>query len=108
MKKTNVFAAFNFSHHVNELSFGPFYPSLTNPLDNTVATTETNFYKYQYYLSVVPTIYTTDIRALREIARCGREREREEREKMKKRDGGWGNMLGREGRTYPARGCRRK
>lgn len=61
------FLAFNFSHHVNELSFGPFYPSLTNPLDNTVVTTESHFYKYQYYLSVVPTIYTTSPKSLRSI-----------------------------------------
>lgn len=60
-------AAFNFSHHVNELSFGPLYPSLTNPLDNTVATTEDNFYKFQYYTSIVPTIYTTDAKSLRKI-----------------------------------------
>ena len=59
--------AFNFSHIINELSFGPFYPTLTNPLDNTYATVATNFYKYQYYLSVVPTIYTTDAKALRKI-----------------------------------------
>ena len=51
-------AAFNFSHIINELSFGPLYPSLLNPLDKTYATTGANFYKYQYYLSVVPTIYT--------------------------------------------------
>lgn len=50
--------AFNFSHIINELSFGPLYPSLLNPLDRTFATTDANFYKYQYYLSVVPTIYT--------------------------------------------------
>ncbi|KAL8841485.1 MAG: hypothetical protein Q9170_000868, partial [Blastenia crenularia] len=50
--------AFNFSHLINELSFGPLYPSLLNPLDRTYATTPDNFYKYQYYLSVVPTIYT--------------------------------------------------
>ncbi|KAF2087432.1 DUF1692-domain-containing protein [Saccharata proteae CBS 121410] len=53
--------AFNFSHQINELSFGPFYPSLVNPLDNTVALTPTendHFHKFQYYLSVVPTIYT--------------------------------------------------
>ncbi|KAI6856635.1 DUF1692-domain-containing protein [Hortaea werneckii] len=56
--------AFNFSHTINELSFGPLYPSLENPLDNTFATTPEHFYKYQYYLSVVPTIYTTDSRAL--------------------------------------------
>lgn len=40
---------------------------MTNPLDNTFATTESNFFKYQYYLSVVPTIYTTDAKALRKI-----------------------------------------
>jgi hypothetical protein len=55
---------FNFSHHINELSFGPFYPSLINPLDNTVASTEANFYKFQYYCNVVPTIYTTDVHRL--------------------------------------------
>ena len=55
---------FNFSHHINELSFGPFYPSLVNPLDNTVASTETNFFKFQYYCNVVPTIYTTDVHRL--------------------------------------------
>lgn len=53
-----VFAAFNFSHIINELSFGPFYPTLLNPLDRTLATTASHFFKYQYYLSVVPTIYT--------------------------------------------------
>ena len=40
---------------------------MTNPLDNTFATTPAHFQKYQYYLSVVPTIYTTDIRALKSI-----------------------------------------
>ncbi|KAK5115367.1 hypothetical protein LTR62_001567 [Meristemomyces frigidus] len=62
-------SSFNFSHYVNELSFGPFYPSLVNPLDNTVATTEQNFYKFQYYLSVVPTIYTTDLGSLRRVSK---------------------------------------
>jgi endoplasmic reticulum-Golgi intermediate compartment protein 2 len=60
-------AAFNFSHHINELSFGPFYPSLVNPLDSTVATTDQHFYKFQYYLSVVPTIYTTDAKSLAKL-----------------------------------------
>ncbi|KAL8708685.1 MAG: hypothetical protein Q9220_006510, partial [cf. Caloplaca sp. 1 TL-2023] len=50
--------AFNFSHIINELSFGPLYPSLLNPLDRTYATTADHFYKYQYYISIVPTIYT--------------------------------------------------
>ncbi|KAF1986891.1 DUF1692-domain-containing protein [Aulographum hederae CBS 113979] len=55
---------FNFTHTINELSFGPFYPSLQNPLDNTLASTRFHFYKFQYYLSIVPTIYTTDARIL--------------------------------------------
>ena len=54
----SVCPAFNFSHIINELSFGPFFPSLQNPLDRTFAIAEKNFYKYQYYLSVVPTVYT--------------------------------------------------
>ena len=35
------------------------YPNLQNPLDLTVATTAEHFYKFQYYLSAVPTIYTS-------------------------------------------------
>lgn len=52
---------FNFSHQINELSFGPYYPSLHNPLDNTrafIPTKDDHFYKFQYYISVVPTVYT--------------------------------------------------
>lgn len=49
---------FNFSHIVSELSFGAFYPSLVNPLDRTISTTNSNFQKFQYFLSLVPTIYT--------------------------------------------------
>ncbi len=49
---------FNFSHLINELSFGPHYPNLLNPLDKTTSTTPANFFKYQYYLSIVPTIFT--------------------------------------------------
>ncbi|KAG9234209.1 endoplasmic reticulum vesicle transporter-domain-containing protein [Amylocarpus encephaloides] len=52
--------AFNFSHIVSELSFGAFYPSLLNPLDRTVSTTPNHFQKFQYFLSVVPTVYTTN------------------------------------------------
>ena len=43
---------------MNELSFGAFYPSLVNPLDRTVATTPNHFHRFQYFLSVVPTIYS--------------------------------------------------
>jgi len=49
---------FNFSHIISELSFGPFYPSLINPLDRTISGTENHFHRFQYFLSVVPTIYT--------------------------------------------------
>ncbi|EGD84318.1 hypothetical protein H112_08013 [Trichophyton rubrum D6] len=48
----------NFTHLITELSFGPHYGRLLNPLDKTVSSTSINFYKYQYHLSVVPTIYT--------------------------------------------------
>ncbi|RYP55343.1 hypothetical protein DL768_000098 [Monosporascus sp. mg162] len=53
-------SAFNFSHVINELSFGPFYPSLVNPLDRTVNLASANFHKFQYFLSIVPTIYSVD------------------------------------------------
>lgn len=49
---------FNFSHVISELSYGSFYPSLVNPLDRTVNLATANFHKFQYYLSVVPTVYS--------------------------------------------------
>lgn len=55
---TDVLPAFNFSHIVNELSFGPFYPSLVNPLDRTVNAATAHFHKFQYFMSIVPTVYT--------------------------------------------------
>lgn len=58
-KTDNEHPEFNFSHMITHLSFGPHYPLLTNPLSQTRATTDQNFYKFQYYTSVVPTIYTT-------------------------------------------------
>ncbi|KAI1162815.1 DUF1692-domain-containing protein [Nemania serpens] len=50
--------AFNFSHVVSELSFGPYYPSLVNPLDRTINVATAHFHKFQYFMSVVPTVYT--------------------------------------------------
>ncbi|KAI1112359.1 DUF1692-domain-containing protein [Nemania sp. NC0429] len=50
--------AFNFSHIVSELSFGPYYPSLVNPLDRTINVATGHFHKFQYFMSVVPTVYT--------------------------------------------------
>ena len=52
--------AFNFSHVINELSFGPFYPSLVNPLDRTVNIATAHFHKFQYFMSVVPTVYSVN------------------------------------------------
>lgn len=40
------------------MSFGPYYPSLVNPLDRTINVADTHFHKFQYFMSVVPTIYT--------------------------------------------------
>ncbi|OBT45700.1 hypothetical protein VE00_03903 [Pseudogymnoascus sp. WSF 3629] len=51
-------STFNFSHIVSEFSFGAFYPKLINPLDQTITTTANQFHKSQYFMSVVPTIYT--------------------------------------------------
>lgn len=56
----NKGSAFNFSHIISELSFGAFYPSLLNPLDRTIATVPNHFHKFQYFLSVVPTVYSVD------------------------------------------------
>jgi hypothetical protein len=50
--------AFNFSHIISELSFGPFLPSLVNPLDRTVNIATAHFHKFQYFMSVVPTTYS--------------------------------------------------
>ncbi|KAK5992175.1 ER-derived vesicles protein ERV41 [Cladobotryum mycophilum] len=55
---------FNFSHIISEMSFGHFYPSLVNPLDSTINEAEANFHKFQYYLSLVPTVYSTPSRMI--------------------------------------------
>jgi endoplasmic reticulum-Golgi intermediate compartment protein 2 len=52
-------ANFNFSHQINELSFGPHYPGILNPLDKTGDSTPANFHKFQYFVSIVPTIFTS-------------------------------------------------
>ena len=59
-----MITAFNFTHMITELSFGPHYPTILNPLDKTIASTESHYYKYQYFLSVVPTIYSKGSNAL--------------------------------------------
>lgn len=49
---------------ITELSFGPHYPNLLNPLDKTIAVTEHHYHKYQYFLSVVPTVYSKGSHAI--------------------------------------------
>ncbi|KKA26443.1 hypothetical protein TD95_000143 [Thielaviopsis punctulata] len=60
--------AFDFSHVISELSFGPFHPSLVNPLDRTINTCVDHFYKFQYFLSIVPTEYRVGNSRSRAIA----------------------------------------
>lgn len=53
--------SFNVSHTINELSFGPHFPGVVNPLDKTVRIQTTSSGMYQYFIKVVPTVYK-DIR----------------------------------------------
>ncbi|KAJ5584581.1 uncharacterized protein N7459_004381 [Penicillium hispanicum] len=57
-------SVFNFTHMITELSFGPHYPTLLNPLDKTIAECDSHYHKFQYFLSVVPTLYTKGRSAL--------------------------------------------
>ncbi|CAI5758614.1 unnamed protein product [Candida verbasci] len=47
----------NFSHAIQEFSFGEFYPFINNPLDATGKVTDKNLQIYIYHAKVVPTIY---------------------------------------------------
>ncbi|KAI8084769.1 endoplasmic reticulum vesicle transporter-domain-containing protein [Halteromyces radiatus] len=47
----------NFTHRIDEFSFGEFYPNLVNPLDNSVEISDSHFEVLQYLISVVPTTY---------------------------------------------------
>ncbi|KAI0703847.1 DUF1692-domain-containing protein [Cytidiella melzeri] len=47
----------NLSHVITEFSFGPYFPDITQPLDNSFELTDTPFISYQYYMHVVPTTY---------------------------------------------------
>ncbi|RUS32728.1 endoplasmic reticulum-golgi intermediate compartment-domain-containing protein [Jimgerdemannia flammicorona] len=43
----------NFTHRIDEFSFGPLYPSINNPLDDSVEISNTHFEAFQYFISVV-------------------------------------------------------
>ncbi|KAL9932558.1 hypothetical protein V8E36_008675 [Tilletia maclaganii] len=47
----------NLSHVVHEFSFGPYFPDIAQPLDSSVEVTGAHFHIFQYFVSVVPTIY---------------------------------------------------
>ncbi|CAI5480062.1 unnamed protein product [Closterium sp. Yama58-4] len=49
---------FNISHTVNSLSFGAKFPGAVNPLDKAQWVQESESGMYQYFIKVVPTMYT--------------------------------------------------
>lgn len=52
---------YNTSHKINKLAFGEYFPGVVNPLDGAEWFQETANGVYQYFIKVVPTIYT-DVR----------------------------------------------
>lgn len=50
--------SFNISHNVNRLAFGEYFPGVVNPLDGVQWTQQTPNAMYQYFLKVVPTVFT--------------------------------------------------
>lgn len=47
----------NFTHFINEFSFGTFYPYINNGLDQTIQKTDKNRHTYHYNLKVIPTVF---------------------------------------------------
>nr|XP_043630864.1 endoplasmic reticulum-Golgi intermediate compartment protein 3-like [Erigeron canadensis] len=50
--------SYNISHKINKLSFGGHYPGIINPLDGVQWIQGTPNGMYQYFIKVVPTVYT--------------------------------------------------
>ncbi|KAF7829920.1 endoplasmic reticulum-Golgi intermediate compartment protein 3-like isoform X1 [Senna tora] len=50
--------SFNISHHINRLAFGDYFPGVVNPLDGVHWTQQAPSGMYQYFIKVVPTVYT--------------------------------------------------
>ncbi|XP_050211965.1 uncharacterized protein LOC126662119 [Mercurialis annua] len=48
----------NISHRINRLAFGEYFPGVVNPLDGVSCVHEIPNGMHQYFLKVVPTIYT--------------------------------------------------
>jgi len=52
-------SAYNFSHRIDEFSFGERTPGKINPLDGDLKITKHHRHAYQYFLQVVPTAVST-------------------------------------------------
>ncbi|KAI3755284.1 hypothetical protein L1987_55080 [Smallanthus sonchifolius] len=50
--------SYNISHKINKLSFGDYYPGIINPLDGVHWFQKNPNGMYQYFIKVVPTVYT--------------------------------------------------
>ncbi|KAK9111070.1 hypothetical protein Scep_018589 [Stephania cephalantha] len=50
--------SFNISHRINRLSFGEYFPGVVNPLDGAKWAQSTPSGAYQYFIKVVPSVYT--------------------------------------------------
>ncbi|XWS54489.1 hypothetical protein CRYUN_Cryun10bG0094000 [Craigia yunnanensis] len=50
--------SYNISHRINRLAFGEYFPVVVNPLDGAQWIHETSNGMYQYFVKVVPTIYS--------------------------------------------------
>ncbi|XP_019456922.1 PREDICTED: endoplasmic reticulum-Golgi intermediate compartment protein 3-like [Lupinus angustifolius] len=50
--------SFNLSHHINRLAFGEYFPGVINPLDSVQWTQDMASGMYEYFIKVVPTVYT--------------------------------------------------
>ncbi|XP_043713738.1 endoplasmic reticulum-Golgi intermediate compartment protein 3-like isoform X1 [Telopea speciosissima] len=50
--------SFNISHKINRLSFGEYFPGVVNPLDGVQWMQQIPSGMYQYFIKVVPTVYT--------------------------------------------------
>ncbi|KAK3185024.1 hypothetical protein Dsin_032310 [Dipteronia sinensis] len=51
--------SYNITHSINKLAFGDYFPGVTNPLDGVQWMNENPYGMYQYFIKVVPTVYTS-------------------------------------------------
>ncbi|KAI9176932.1 hypothetical protein LWI28_008860 [Acer negundo] len=51
--------SYNITHSINKLALGDYFPGVTNPLDGVQWMHENPYGMYQYFIKVVPTVYTS-------------------------------------------------